>query len=102
MAAAAAGDQSFGHGQPPTPERPRRFSMLSFTVGGMTGVAACLAAVGIASMALRDGDSRDGVEQIETAADLADEADVSESAIASALALRARPVLFDTLGVTHV
>ena len=37
-----------------------------------------------------------------TIADLADEADVSESAIASALALRARPVLFDTLGVTHV
>lgn len=40
-----------------------------------------------------------------TIADLADEpndAAVSESAIASALALRARPVLFDTLGVTHV
>ncbi len=48
--------------------------MLSFTVGGVTGVAACLAAIGIASMALRDGDSRDGdgPEQIETAADLAD------------------------------
>ncbi len=37
-----------------------------------------------------------------TVADLADEDDVSESSIASALALRARPVLFDTLGATHV
>jgi magnesium chelatase family protein len=37
-----------------------------------------------------------------TVADLADEDMVSESSIASALALRARPVLFDTLGVTHV
>lgn len=69
MAAAAAGDQSFGHGQPPSPERPTRFSMLSFTVGGMTGVAACLAAIGVASVALRDGD---GVEQIEAAANPAD------------------------------
>jgi len=35
-------------------------------------------------------------------ADLADEDTVSESSIASALALRARPVLFDTLGASHV
>lgn len=37
-----------------------------------------------------------------TVADLANEDVVGESAIASALALRARPVLFDSLGVTHV
>ncbi|MCL4110561.1 UNVERIFIED_CONTAM: hypothetical protein GTU68_035535 [Idotea baltica] len=37
-----------------------------------------------------------------TIADLADEDTVSESSIASALALRARPVLFDSLGVTSV
>ena len=37
-----------------------------------------------------------------TIADLADEDTVSETSIASALALRARPVLFDSLGVTHV
>ena len=37
-----------------------------------------------------------------TVADLADEDEVSESSIASALALRARPVLFDSLGVSHV
>lgn len=37
-----------------------------------------------------------------TIADLANEDDVSESSIASALALRARPVLFESLGVTHV
>jgi len=37
-----------------------------------------------------------------TIADLADEDMVSESSIAGALALRARPVLFDSLGATHV
>ncbi|MFB0927996.1 MAG: YifB family Mg chelatase-like AAA ATPase [Acidimicrobiales bacterium] len=37
-----------------------------------------------------------------TIADLADEDIVSETSIASALALRARPVLFDLLGATHV
>lgn len=37
-----------------------------------------------------------------TIADLADESTVSESAIAGALQLRARPVLFESLGVTHV
>jgi len=37
-----------------------------------------------------------------TIADLAGQEQVSESAIASALALRARPVLFDVVGSTHV
>ena len=37
-----------------------------------------------------------------TVADLAGEDTISESSIASALALRARPVLFETLGATHV
>jgi len=37
-----------------------------------------------------------------TIADLAGEDTISEQSIAGALALRARPVLFDTLGVTHV
>jgi len=37
-----------------------------------------------------------------TIADLADEDSVTESAIAGALQLRARPVLFESLGATHV
>ncbi len=37
-----------------------------------------------------------------TIADLADEDTVTETSIASALALRARPVLFESLGATHV
>lgn len=71
MAAAAAGDQTFGHGTPdpvgPSPDRPRRFSLLSFTVGGVTGAAACLSVIGVASMALRDGDDP---QRVETAANV--------------------------------
>ena len=37
-----------------------------------------------------------------TIADLADDHEITEHAIAGALALRARPVLFDQLGVNHV
>jgi magnesium chelatase family protein len=89
--------------------RARGFSSNSLIPAGQLDELAPISDAGRSMLkgALADGRlSARGLARVRmvarTIADLANEDMVSETSIASALALRARPALFDSLGATHV